>query len=425
MLKKVIVIAGTTGVGKSQLSIELASRFNGEVINSDAIQVYKGIPIISNKHPILERAGIAHHVMDHVEWDEDYYMHRFASECISAINDIHKRGKLPIIVGGTHYYLQVLFDKRIDNHFEYRDQRNAQVDDKKNINLSPDQQAVLADTDPVKLHSVLSGIDAEIAQKYHPNDIRRVKRMIEIFYETGKKPSELFRTQSLELNYETLFLWLYSEPEALNKRLDTRVDSMMNKGALQELNELYEYYCKVEPQLDSGIWQVIGFKEFLPWLQDPDTYKWDESLNLMKMRTKQYAKRQVKWIQKMLIPDIRGDIYVLNATDLSKWNVEVRDRANCITEHFLNNKEVIIERSPSELQELIQDRSTMDRKLTDFKQFQCATCKDQNGQELIIVGARTWDIHINSRRHRTNLRKAHKMANFEEWRKRKSMNSVD
>lgn len=99
MSKKVIVIAGTTGVGKSQLSIQLAQKFNGEVINSDSMQVYKDIPIITNKHPLQEREGIPHHVMNHVDWSEEYYSHRFETECMNAIEDIHRRGKIPIVVG--------------------------------------------------------------------------------------------------------------------------------------------------------------------------------------------------------------------------------------------------------------------------------------------------------------------------------------
>ena len=106
--KPIISIVGTTGVGKSQFSIELAKKINGEIINADSMQVYKGVDIITNKHPFKEREGIPHHVMDHVDWSEEYFIHRFNNEANLAIEDIHSRGKVPIIVGGTHYYLQTL-----------------------------------------------------------------------------------------------------------------------------------------------------------------------------------------------------------------------------------------------------------------------------------------------------------------------------
>ena len=182
MSKKVIVIAGTTGVGKSQLSIQLAQKFNGEVINSDSMQVYKDIPIITNKHPLQEREGIPHHVMNHVDWSEEYYSHRFETECMNAIEDIHRRGKIPIVVGGTHYYLQTLFNKRVDTKSSERKLTRKQLD-------------ILESTDPDVVYNTLVKCDPDIATKYHPNDYRRVQRMLEIYYKTGKKPSETFNEQ--------------------------------------------------------------------------------------------------------------------------------------------------------------------------------------------------------------------------------------
>ena len=154
MSKKVIVIAGTTGVGKSQLSIQLAKQFNGEIINSDSMQVYKDVPIMTNKHPLQEREGIPHHVMNHVGWSEEYYSHRFETECMKAIEDIHQKGKIPIVVGGTHYYLQTLFNKKVDTKSSDRI-------------LTAKQLEILQSTDPDVVYNTLLECDPDIASKYH------------------------------------------------------------------------------------------------------------------------------------------------------------------------------------------------------------------------------------------------------------------
>lgn len=289
---KVIVIAGTTGVGKSQLSIQLAQKFNGEVINSDSMQVYKGVPIITNKHPIEERNGITHHVMNHVDWTEEYYLHRFEKECNDAIKDIHSRGKIAIVVGGTHYYLQCLFNKHVDSGSK---------------ELTSEENQILNSEDPELVYDTLKKCDPEIACKFHPNDTRRVQRMLEIFYRSGRKPSETFAEQKTTLLYDTLFFWLYSDPDPLNKRLDDRVDKMLETGGMEEINELYNFFKAKNyesGQCENGVWQVIGFKEFLPWLTHQPSVSLEDCVERMKIRTRQYAKKQVKWIKKMLIPDI-------------------------------------------------------------------------------------------------------------------------
>ena len=115
--KPIISIVGTTGVGKSQFSIDLAKAINGEIINADSMQIYKKLDQITNKHPLEERNGIPHHIMDYVSWDEDYHIHKFSQDAQKSIDDIHNRGKVPIVIGGTHYYLQTLLfnNKTLDD----------------------------------------------------------------------------------------------------------------------------------------------------------------------------------------------------------------------------------------------------------------------------------------------------------------------
>lgn len=420
--KKIVVIVGTTGVGKSDLSIELARRFNGECINADSMQVYMNIPIITNKHPIPERKGITHHVMNHVPWNEEYFIHRFENECLAAIDDIHNRGKLPIIVGGTHYYLQVLFNKITPS------MEDMTLGDENNISDLYKEHPILGkEGNKNSRYEFLKQVDPEIAMKYHPNDDRRVLRMLEIFYMTNKKPSELFKKQELVLKYDTLFLWLYSEPNQLNKRLNNRVDMMLQTGGMDEIQQLYKYFVnhKLTPkQCENGVWQVIGYKEFLPWLQEPENNKLEDSIERMKIRTKQYAKRQVKWIKKMLIPDIKGEnIYLLNATDLTKWNELVCSRAIYISNEFINNKQITFEQAPSELVELISTKETVERKKnSDWQHYECDICTNSDGKKLIAIGEKNWQIHLKSRRHRSNLTRGLKKKQYEEWKLKQRIN---
>lgn len=409
--KKVIVIAGTTGVGKSQLSIQLAKKFNGEVINSDSMQVYKGIPIITNKHPIEEREGIPHHVMNHVDWTDEYYIHRFEKECREAIDDIHSRGKIAIVVGGTHYYLQALFNKHVDSH---------------SMELTKEQSDILLSNDPELIYGALNSHDPAIASKFHPNDTRRVERMLEIYYKTGKRPSETYAKQNITLIYDTLFLWLYSDPIPLEARLDDRVDKMLKIGGMKEINELYEYYKNhgyTPEQCETGVWQVIGFKEFLPWLNQEPNVKLEECIDRMKVRTRRYAKKQVKWIKKLLIPDINGNIFLLEASDLALWDSIVLARSNLIVEQFVKNENIREEHAPERLRALLNVKAPHAGKAEALKQYSCTICHDQNGKELIAIGEDSWQIHLKSRRHRSNQNKRARKIAYEKWKQEKDKTS--
>lgn len=270
-------------------------------------------------------------------------------------------------------------------------------------------------------YQLLKQIDPDIAMKYHPNDDRRVLRMLEIFYTTNKKPSEIFKQQKLSLKYNTLFLWLYSEPNQLNERLKSRVDKMLQSGGMDEIKQLYEFFVnhKLTPEkCENGVWQVIGYKEFLPWLQDPQNNSLEDGIKRMKIRTIQYAKRQVKWIKKMLVPDIKGqNIYLLNATDLTKWNDLVCSRAIEISTEFINNKSITFDQAPPELTELISAKETVDRKKnSDWQHYECEICRDSNDKKLVAIGERNWQIHLKSRRHRSNMTRGLKKKQYEEWK---------
>lgn len=427
LTKPIISIVGTTGVGKSQFSIELAKSINGEIINADSMQVYKKLDVITNKHPINERQNIPHHVINHVNWDEEYFIHRFHQEATLAINDIHQRGKVPIIIGGTHYYLQRLLFK------------NKTINDNKVRELTQRQLDIL--DGPVEgIFAELVKYDSKIAEKFHPKDKRKLRRALEIWYTVGQQPSTLYKEQKLdELNdlsliYKTIMFWVYSDYDILSQRLDSRVDDMVTNGALQEVKELYEFYKQSqEPDITKGVYQVIGFKEFLPYLSDNG--KLQDSIDKMKIRTKQYARYQIKWIKKSLMVELLkeakfnykngGKVYMLNASDLQQWTKEVEERGIAIAQQFLVKGPQIPDlQIPTSLDPAIFPSSeslasfNSNKRLDserNWKHIECDICTDSSGKPLVTVGEDNWKIHMNSRRHKRTLLRRQKQKEINKW----------
>ena len=441
----VIAIVGTTGVGKSQFSIDLAQAINGEIINADSMQVYKGLDNITNKHPMDERNGVPHHVMDYVGWDEEYFIHKFSEDAGAAIDDIHRRGKVPIIIGGTHYYLlNLLFNNKTIG-------QNEGTSSKSTLALTSDQLQIL--DGPVEtIFETLKQLDPVIAEKFHPNDKRKLRRALEIYYTTGELPSAIYQNQKLDelddtsLKFNTLLFWVYCDPEVLKPRLDSRVDKMMEMGATKEITDLFEEYNRQDPQPDctSGIWQVIGFKEFLPWLKDgcKDSTLWSQGIERMKIRTRQYAKYQIKWIKKLLSVELQkesrfnfkygGKLYLLDATDLSQWKDKVSTIGIDIARQFINGgpKSVSHEQAPKELMSIfptddyVKDINS-NKKIgseANWKHYQCDVCRDKQNNPLIAVGEESWKTHVNSRRHKKLVqgieRKRKHEQMIEQWKKK-------
>lgn len=414
MAKNVVCIIGTTGVGKSQLSIHLAKAFNGEVINADSMQMYKGVPQITNKHPIEERLGVRHHVMDHTLWSEAYHIHRFQKECQQAIEAVD----LPIIVGGTHYYLQsVLFNAKTITTV------------KKTEELNEEQKMVLECGDSQRIWDELNRLDPKVSQKFHPNDTRRVSRALELIYLSEQKTSDVYQKQREEiekgglLKYNVLFIWVYCQLETLDKRLDARVDKMFNNGAIDELNELFVAYKDAEDKT-AGVWQVIGFKEFLPYLEahGPIKASFEElqndrefvaCLDEMKLRTRRYARRQIKWIRSQLIPEVQNEskVMVLDATNLSAFSDNVEARGLEMARQFMAG-EVTMDQIPASLsgEKLV----AKDKQQMKWEHHTCDVCKDSEGKPMVFVGDQI-QLHLNGRKHKLNLTRGKRKREYEEW----------
>ncbi|WP_257985461.1 tRNA (adenosine(37)-N6)-dimethylallyltransferase MiaA [Bacillus sp. V5-8f] len=289
---KLLVIIGPTAVGKTKLSIELAKRFNGEVISGDSMQVYKGMDIGTAKITEEEKEGIPHYLIDIKEPDEPFNAAEF-QDCVNKIiPEIHKKGKLPIIVGGTGLYIQSVI---YDYHFS-----EAPSDPAYRSNL--ERQVEEEGIEPV--FAKLRAIDPESAERIHPNNVRRVIRALEIYHCTGKTMSDQLSVQQTHLKYDTAIIGLTMEREKLYNRINKRVDLMVSQGLIDEVRFFYEKGLR-----DCGSIQAIGYKELYAYFDGEMTL--DEALSLLKQNSRRYAKRQLTWFRNKM------DVSWFDMTDTS------------------------------------------------------------------------------------------------------------
>ncbi|KAF9425143.1 hypothetical protein BGZ94_007799 [Podila epigama] len=433
----VIAVIGTTGVGKSDLSIQLAKELNGEVINADALQVYKGLDIITNKMPEHEREGVKHHLMDFLPLESEYTVIDFKADALQLIKDIHERSHIPVVVGGTHYYIQSLL------------WRDTLLDTKKNTGtLTPattteqtsEHEAFLRDSDTETLYKKLKEVDPIMANKWHENDRRKITRSLQVFFETGQCQSDLIKKQHAvpetdRLRMPTCIFWVYSAPDVLNARLDARVDVMIKGGLFEEIKGMRK---NVGPDTDyeRGIWQAIGYKEFDPYFtaleeaiaksEPTDTAELEalkmECTETMKKKTRQYAKRQVLWIRNKLLPLCREKdvkIFLLDATSLDTWKQNVSEVAVQLAKDFFAGNTLP---DPATLNKYAKDLLVPQRDLNavsaleSWEKKECEICTkmqrimfDSYGKDaktepppppVIIHGPTGWEQHLKSKQHR-------------------------
>ncbi|RFU71374.1 tRNA (adenosine(37)-N6)-dimethylallyltransferase MiaA [Peribacillus saganii] len=276
--EKLLVIIGPTAVGKTKLSVELAKRFNGEIISGDSMQVYKRMDIGTAKISVSEMDGIPHHLIDIKEPDEPFNANEFQRLATKFIKDIHKRGRLPIIAGGTGLYIQSVL-----HQYQFSE---APGDPEYRTEL--EQLAGKQGNEAV--HALLHKVDPESAARIHPNNVRRVIRALEIFHSTDKTMSEQLIDQPLERNYDSLIVGLTMERELLYSRINKRVDLMMEQGLLQEVKSLFELGLKECQSI-----QAIGYKEIYAYLEGKITL--EEAVEQLKQNSRRYAKRQLTWFR--------------------------------------------------------------------------------------------------------------------------------
>lgn len=273
-MKKIIVIAGPTAVGKTALSIQLAKEFNGEIISGDSMQVYTGLDIGTAKVTKAEQAGIAHHLIDCRQLEENYSVADFQKEGRQAIEAIVSKGKLPIVVGGTGLYLQaLLYDFELGSKDEDPQVREA-------------YEQFLKENSPRQLWELLNEKDEQAAKAIHYNNTVKVIRALEVYDKTGY--SILTPKEKPKPLYDYFLIGLETDRQVLYNRINQRVNQMLEHGILAEAKQLY---TRQEVQATQG----IGYKEFFPYFDG--TISLDEAVQQVKQNSRRYAKRQLTWFK--------------------------------------------------------------------------------------------------------------------------------
>lgn len=279
MVKKtVIAIVGPTAVGKTALSIEIATSFSGEIISGDSMQVYKHLDIGTSKIKTSEMKGIPHHMIDIKNPDEPFTVAEFKKCVESHIETITLTNQLPILVGGSGLYVQsILYDYQFAGK-------------KRNLTYTKQLEQFLKENGNIALYQKLKNIDPLQASKIHPNNYRRVIRALEIYKETGQKPSEISQNKDMNSPYNVIFIGLEMDRENLYNQINQRVDEMLDEGLLVEVKQLLQQGLENKQAM-----KAIGYKEFIPYFKG-DISK-EEAIRILKRNSRRYAKRQYTWFK--------------------------------------------------------------------------------------------------------------------------------
>ncbi|XP_051044666.1 tRNA dimethylallyltransferase [Phodopus roborovskii] len=418
-----VVILGATGTGKSTLALQLGQRLGGEIVSADSMQVYEGLDIITNKVSAQEQKMCRHHMISFVDpLVTSYTVVDFKNRATALISlrryctqpwklrsgDIFARDKIPIVVGGTNYYIESLLWKVLVNT-KPQEMGTGQVVDRK---------VELEKEDGHELHKRLSQVDPEMAAKLHPHDKRKVARSLQVFEETGISHSEFLHRQHAEEGGGPLggplkfpnpcILWLHADQKVLDKRLDKRVDDMLAAGLLEELRDFHRCYNLKTSSGNSqdyqhGIFQSIGFKEFHEYLISegkctPETSNQllKKGIEALKQVTKRYARKQNRWVKNRFLSrpgPSAPPVYGLEVSDVSKWEESVLEPALNIIRSFIQGHKPTATPMKMPYNETENKRSY----------HMCDLC------DRIIIGDREWAAHIKSKSHLHQLKKRRKL----------------
>lgn len=281
MNKPLIILTGPTAAGKTKLSIALAKAIDGEIISADSMQVYRHMDIGSAKIRPEEMQGVKHYLVDILEPTQDFNIVMFQKYAKQAIAEIYGKGKIPIIVGGTGFYIQsVLYN--ID--FEKSDE---------NTVLRAELEQLAREKGAEYLHNMLKECDPGAAQEIHANNVKRVIRAIEFYRQTGRRISEHNAAEREKKSaYDSRYFVLTDKRERLYQNIDRRVDEMIEEGLVDEVRRLVDMGCR----RDSTAMQGLGYKEIISYLAGEITL--DEAVYIIKRDTRHFAKRQLTWFRR-------------------------------------------------------------------------------------------------------------------------------
>jgi len=302
-MKPLVIIAGPTAVGKSDTAVMLAKRINGEIISADSMQVYKGMDIGSAKITVEEMQGVKHYLIDVLDPRDDFNVALFQEMAKNAIDDILSKGKIPIIAGGTGFYIQsILYD------IDFNESNGEISEYRKSLEIRANSEG------PDFLFEELKIVDPESANIIHKNNVKRVIRALEFFHETGIPISKHNAAQRMNPPaYDCCYFVLNDIRENVYKRIDLRVDKMIDKGLLDEVKQLKS----IGLNKNNVSMQGLGYKEFLMYLDDEISF--DEAVYIIKRDSRHFAKRQITWFKR------EPDVIWVNKQDFNYNDNEIID----------------------------------------------------------------------------------------------------
>ncbi len=276
-----LVVVGPTAVGKTGLSIKLARRLNGEIVSADSVQVYRNLDIGSAKPTVEERERVPHHLLDVVDPDVNYTVYDYQRDARRCIKSIHRRGKLPVLTGGTGFYIKAVVDRYALTGVKAHPGLRRRLQKEAELKGGEDLYRRLAEIDPLT------------ASRVHPNDLKRIIRALEYYYQTGKPISEQeeMTAGKAESEYNLHMFGLYMRRDKLYERINRRVEEMIRRGLLEEVEGL------LEKGYGSGhkSMQSLGYRHMIKYLEGE--WSWEQAVELFKRDTRRYAKRQLTWFR--------------------------------------------------------------------------------------------------------------------------------
>ncbi len=298
MFKPLIIITGPTACGKTDVSVKFAQKIGGEIISADSMQVYKYMDIGTAKIKKEETQGIKHYLIDELYPNEEYSAAVFKNKAKDYIDNIYERKKVPIVVGGTGFYINALiYDNdfsKVYNDYKYRNEIENIYKQKGNMYI----------------YEMLKKVDYESAEKIHPNNVKRIIRALEFYKQTGKKISEHNEFEKKRKSpYNVMLCILFMNKELLYNRINKRVDLMLKEGLLEEVERLLKMY---DTSLTSM--QGIGYKEIAEYFLGNLSY--EDAVSLLKKNTRHFAKRQLTWFKHQMENAIWIDVEKFSNADV-------------------------------------------------------------------------------------------------------------
>jgi tRNA dimethylallyltransferase len=398
------VIIGTTGSGKTKLSVDLAealrrnANINSEIVSADSMQIYKHIDVLSAKATVEEQARVKHHLLSIVDVDNSTFnvttYQRMAKEIISAQLELSNPFHAPILVGGTNYYIEsVIWDSKYVFNM---------TDGELDSNLKTE----LDELSDEALHARLASVDVVRAELLHPKARRKVLRSLKIYYISKKPHSKWIEEQQGNTSFsfsKTCFFWVSCSKDTLDERLERRVDDMVSNGLRDELRHVADVFKDKKDVIDwqRGALQSIGLREFKSWMESyhttgiDDLQLFDSALTEVKTHSKQYARKQISWIKNDILPATM--VFRFDSTDPEKWLKQVCQPAVNIAMLLLNGgsleqaHELMEQQSPGIVEVLVPGAP---KRAAPWKKHYCEFCK------RTLNGDNEWQSHQKARGHK-------------------------